>query len=404
MLAGSRVFVLVLFTILGLSFIAETAVLISEFADAGWFMFLTHDSHLFLFFPTFGIVALAAFSTPAAAFVDMYWRHVALGRLRFTIGFLALAALSWFLAVSLSESPLKAMWHVAPGVLLADKSEPQGCGGPEMPCERLALLEAAANVSTVSHARMGLAVFERECPFAPLLEAEPATERKRFCFASTPLTDKPHLSGDAECCKAQERLQKSIIDLHEPEAQRSLTGKVHDAVLPLKVFFLLMLFVMSILLAVRHDGVTRHYPEHIARIELGVLVGAIAMVFFPLMSQAFAETANVLYGVNQRAGFKPIVPYMSFAFGAWALLLLLFFYHRHNQQMEVASKLAGVAASAIAVVKYDLLVALVVRFLGSGADAASIAVLILLALVSVMVLLSRSAVRLLSEMEGTLQR
>jgi hypothetical protein len=146
--------------------------------------------------------------------------------------------------------------------------------------------------------------------------------------------------------------------------------------------------VISVLLAVRHDGVMRHYPDHIGRIEVGVLVGAIVMIFFPLMSQAFVQTTDALYGVRQDAGFKPIVNLMSFAFGAWALLIALFFFRRHNPEVELAVKLAGVVASTVAVIKFDLIVDLFVRYLGSGADEVSVGFLIVLAVVAVLALLS----------------
>jgi surface polysaccharide O-acyltransferase-like enzyme len=113
------------------------------------------------------------------------------------------------------------------------------------------------------------------------------------------------------------------------------------------------------------------------------------MLFFPLMSQGFVQTANALYGLRQETGFRPIVPFMSFMFGAWALLLLLFFFRRHDTELELAAKLAGVAASTIAVVKYDLIVAVAVRYLGSGAGETSVALLIGLSVFAVIILLSR---------------
>ena len=140
-----------------------------------------------------------------------------------------------------------------------------------------------------------------------------------------------------------------------------------------------------------------YYPKDIGRIDVGVVVGAVAMIFFPLMSQAFVETADALYGTLQNEGFKPIVPFMSFAFGAWALLLLMFFYRRHDREVEFAGKIAGLLASAIAVVKYDLIVALVSRFLGSGAGTASIVLLAFLSLIGVVVLLSPIARRVIAD-------
>ncbi len=393
--AGARALVFLVYSALGLSFVGETALLAWEFRDADWLALATHDSHLFLFFPTLGLVALAAFYLPSCAFVDMYWRHVRLGKMRFLIGLLVLAAASYVIGTSLAESRYRSVWDIAPATLAKDKSEPAGCGGAAKPCERIALLEGIANVAAVSHQRLGLKDFVRSCEPEPLIEGESSAERKRFCFASTPLSAQPRLSTDSECCRSQQRFQEAITSLYQNPEQRSKTGLVHVWLLPTKVFFLLVLLAISFLLAIRHDGVTRHYPDLISRIEVGVLVGAVAMIFFPLMSQAFVQTSDALYGVRQETGFKPIVTFMSFCFGAWALLLVLFFFRRHNPEVELAVKLAGVVASTIAVVKYDLIVALFVRFLGSGAGEVSVALLGGLAILAVVVLLSPLARRTL---------
>jgi hypothetical protein len=163
---------------------------------------------------------------------------------------------------------------------------------------------------------------------------------------------------------------------------------VHTWLLPLKVFFLLTLLAVGFLLALRYEDINRYYPQFMRRIEVGVIVGAIAMVFFPLMSQAFVQTANALYGSAQGAGFKPLVPVMSFVFGGWALLLLLFFYRRHDREVEIAGKFAGAIASAVAVVKYGLIVDITVRFLGSGAGAISIGALAILSSLLILVIWS----------------
>ena len=93
-----------------------------------------------------------------------------------------------------------------------------------------------------------------------------------------------------------------------------------------------------------------------------MLVGAAAMIFFPLMSQGYVQSADALFGVQQKGGFRSIVTLMSFLFGAWAMLLLLFSFRQHDQDLELAAKLAGVAASTIAVFKYDILVSIIVRY------------------------------------------
>jgi hypothetical protein len=391
---ATRAFVFALYGVLGLAFVAETAVLAWEFSDHGWFSFLTQDSHLFLFFPTFGIVALAAFYVPSCAFVDLYWRHVRLGQARFLLALLALAIAAALVAEGIDASPARSVWEIAPQTLVSDRSEPAGCDGAQgRPCERIALLQGIENVREVSRSRLGLKDFVRSCELEPLIENAALGERKRFCFASTPLAPAPRLATDAECCRAQQRYAQTIMQLHGPAANRSVTALVHGWVLPLKVFFLFVLLAISALLALRHRKVECMYPRLLARIELGVLVGALAMVFFPLMSQAFVQSTDLLYGTAQSSGFKPIVPIMSFAFGAWALLLLLFFHSRRDRQVELVTKLAGVIASAVAVIKYDLIVAVIVRTMGSGAGPLAVAVLVGGAVAAVMLLVSPWALR-----------
>ncbi len=266
MLFGARFFVFVLYLLLGISFIAETALLFWEFGPADALVLATHDSHLFLFFPTLGLVALAAFYRPSCAFVDMYWRHVRFGKLRFVVGFTITMIVAYVAGMHLAASPYRSVWDLNPMALAADSSEPVGCGSATKPCQRIGILEGVQNVAKVSHQRLGLKEFVRSCEVETLLENDAATERKRFCFASTPLTSTPRLTTDAECCRAQLSYQQAISDLYRKSHARSLTGVVHAALLPAKVLFMLVLLVISILLAARHAGVThslsRPNPAH----------------------------------------------------------------------------------------------------------------------------------------------
>lgn len=387
---GARAFVFIIYLVLGVSFIAETAVLFWEFGHEHALTFASFDSHLFLFFPTLGLVALAAFYLPSCAFVDLYARHVSLGKLRFIIGLITLGVAAWFVGTGLASNTHRSVWDLTPETLAADRSEPAGCGTSGengQPCARIALLEGVTNLTTVSRQRLGVREFYRSCQPEPLIESGPASQQRRFCFASTPLSATPWLSSDAECCEAQQRFQAAIDTRYTVPGQQSVTSKVHNILLPSKVFFLFVLLAIGILLTVRHDGVLRHYPQKVGRIEAGVLIGAAAMLFFPLMSQGYVQSADALFGVQQKGGFRSIVTLMSFLFGAWALLLLFFFFRRRDQNLELAVKLAGVVASSIAVLKYDLLVSIVVRLLGSGASETSVIILSALTIVAVIALL-----------------
>lgn len=390
---GPRLFVAVVYLAVALSFLAVTGTLIWEFWDTEWFTLATHDSHLFIFFPTLGLVALTAFYVPSCVFVDLYWRHVRFGRLRIIAGFAVLVGASLVIANVLGANPYRPVWEISPQILAQDQAEPKGCGSAAQPCERAALLDAIQSLQAVSNSRLGVKEFIVNCQPEPLIETLPSAEPRRFCFAASQLTSSPRLSSSSECCRAQRHFEDAIVGLLGEPSRRSITGAVHTWLLPLKVFFLLTLLVVGLLLALRYEAINRHYPEFMRRIEVGVIVGAVAMVFFPLMSQAFVQTASALYGSAQGAGFKPLVPVMSFFFGGWALLLLLFFYRRHDREVEMAGKFAGAIASAVAVVKYGLIVDIAVRFLGSGAGPISIGALVIVSILLILVIWSPFAQR-----------
>jgi len=391
---SARAFVFIVFLLLGLSFISVTALLFWEFGLEKGLTFATFDSHLFLFFPTLGLVALAAFYLPSCAFVDMYWHHITFGVVRFLVGLAVIAGVAWQIGTGLASNPHRSVWDLTPTTLDADQSEPAGCGkagGP--PCERIKLLSGINDLRDVSERRLGVRDFYRSCQVEPLIENTDKVEPKRFCFASTPLSEAPYLSTDAECCTAQKRYQLAIDNLYADPVQQSITGRVHKLLMPSKVFFLFVLLAISVLLTARHYGVRKLYPQQLWRIEICVLVGAVTMIFFPLMSQAYVQSADALFGVQQKGGFRSIVTLMSVLFGGWAMLLLLFSFRQRDHDLEIAAKLGGVAVTTIAAVKYDLLVSILQRYLGAGAGVLSMAMLIALAVIAVAVLLSPIARR-----------
>ncbi len=387
---GVRLFVLAVFLALGLTFAVPTAVLVWEFQGAGWLTLATFYSHLFIFFPTFGVVTLCAFYLPACAFMDMYWQQVSYGRLRFSIGLVVVAGVSVWFATWLSSGRERSMFEIAPQVLIADKGAPAGCGGARS-CRRLPVLDAANNVRAVSQQRMGLSDLARSCSADPLVEQAPASlQRKRFCFSSTPLGAGAQLATDAECCRAQREFVDAVAAMTLPPEQRSLTGRVHHGVLAGKIFFMLVLLTISILLAVRRRALEKHYAAYLPGIERGILVGAAAMVIYPVMSHAFLQSAALLYGSAVDTGYRATAPFFTFAFGAWALLLVFFFYRRRDKDMQALGRLGSVAAGCVAVFKYELIIDVFVRFAGSGATPATLMALTVAAIFAVVALFVRT--------------
>jgi hypothetical protein len=375
MLVGVRVFIAVLYTLIGLSFLATTGVLMSEFRDHGWLTLATFYSHLFLFFPLFGVLALIAFFTPSCVFLDMYWRHVKYGRIRFTLGLLVIALASWFLAQGLINSRERSIWEVRPEVLERDRVSLANCATATGSCSRLAAIDALDNVRKVSQSRIGLSDLAPNCDRDPLISSPLNPEVKRFCFASTPIAGAARLSLDNECCRAQRNLVSAVSAMAGDFDQRSVTAKVHMYTLPLKVFFLLTLLVISVMLAFRRRNLEQHYAQYIFPIERGVLIGAVAMLFYPIMSHAFLQSAALLYGAGEGSSYRTPAPFISFAFGSWALLLLFFFYRRRDKEVEAIGRMGGVIASAVAVLKYDLIIDYFIRVAGSGAGITNIVLL-----------------------------
>ena len=95
---GSRIVINLLFSLLGLAFVAETAVMIWEFRAPLALPMLAFDSQNFLFFPTLGLIGLLAFRRLAIVLLDAYWRHVAGGKLILLVSIVFIGAIAGWLA------------------------------------------------------------------------------------------------------------------------------------------------------------------------------------------------------------------------------------------------------------------------------------------------------------------
>lgn len=392
---GVRTFIGCVFTAVGLSFLATTAVLIWEFWHADWLTLASFYSHLFLFFPTFGIVALLAFYTPACVFTDMYLRYIPYGVHRFSIGLIVVIGVSILGANAMTGANERSIFEIEPNLLRSDRGDPDGCSANGT-CARLPVMEAVQNVRRVSQGRIGLSDLARNCKPDTLKDPVTAfSPAKRYCFVSTPLphdismlTDAQRVS-DAVCCAAQQAFTAAVGDLHAQPGGRSLTAKVHTSLLPFKIFFALVLFIISIMLAVRRVRMEKYYSQYMTGIERGVLIGAVAMVVYPVMSHAFLQSAALLYfGGGPTGGYRAVAPFFSFMLGAWGLLLLFFFYGRQNERMQNLARMGGMIGSAVAVVKYEQIIDVFVRGFGSGADVLNIVMLCVAAFAAVLLIIT----------------
>ena len=365
-----------LFILMGLSFVATTAVMYSEFRDHDWFTIAAFHSHLFIFFPTFGILALCAFYIPACALLDLYWnnpKEVSHGRLRFTFWTVVLVVLATGIARALVGGDLPAIWWLKPETLAADRGEPANCmsnkSTSQTQCLRYPVMDSMAEVRRVSRERNGLSPFVRECKPDPLMETPPELLQKRYCFVS-----KTKMTA-GECCQAQTRFSVALSQMYGNEKVHSVTGIVHTVLLPLKVFFLLMVLAIGILLALWRRTIDRLYHPYTTRIERGILIGAFAMLLWPISNHGFLQSSSLLYGRYGEGFYATLSPIMSALFICWTLLLVLFFFRREQRDIEAAGKIGGGIASLVFALKYQEIIDYATRFLGSGADPIELAVL-----------------------------
>ncbi len=354
---GPRIFVTVVFAVLAAAFVASTGVFIYEFREQDWPALLLLHSHLFLFFPTLGIVALVAFHLPATVFTHMYWTHIPRGGLRFTLGGIAVVAGTAWFSLGLLNSGPRELWEVTPAALTRDRAEPASCGDGRGACKRVSLLDGMTSLRAAAESRFGVSKFARVCRPDPLLEVPDEFTRERFCFATG-----GKLGADA-CCQAQARYGTAIDTLWSDPANRSLTDRFDLIALPLKTFFVIVVVVIGVLLAIWRKLLEARYAPIAPAIERALLIGAAAMLPWPFMDYAHAQAMQTLAG-RWTAGLQPR---LSLVIAPWALLLLIFFLARMGRKIERLGQLAGAGASVIAVLRYEQLNDAAVRTLGAGA-------------------------------------
>ena len=409
MYLGSRLFVAIIFILLGLSFWAVPIQLYLEFGHNAnlwtlatktpaldsvamtlathdkqtWFLLLTHYSDLFLFFPIFGTIALVAFFTPASVLVDMYWNtakvapkhRISLSPLRFTVGFVVIILLSFGAAHYMLGGTERTLWQLKPSVLQADQGV--GCTGTEN-CQRVAFLDALSNLRMASRERITLYDLNRTCSRDWFIEPSRQERPARFCPTTTNIKrGASQIEGrwvtDFACCRSQKLFDAAVKKKFDNPRNRSATNDLQIKLWPAHIFFLLTLLVISGLLAFRRKRIEETYPAYSRTIDRGVMIGGIAMVFLPLMHNSFLLTTKLLHGDGGGVSSLHRQPEtFSVAFGLWALLIILSFLHPANKQAEPTGRILGVIASIIFALKANTVTDYTIYLFGAGAGAASL--------------------------------
>lgn len=349
---GARIFVGVVFAILGAAFLGSSWLLFNEFRQGDWLTMVVAHSNLFFFFPILGILALVAFSLPATIFTHLYFNHIKLGKVRFLFGFLVVALATWAVDRYLDKSP-RALWELSPAAIASDRGEPGDCSKGQC---RAAIGDVLASLRDGAQQRIGLSKFARGCGVDEYLEEREEMKLLRYCFPARTMLD------GRTCCTVQKKFSAVVDGLQADPRNRSQAALYDRIFMPLKIFFVLVVIVIGCLLAVWRDEVDKHYLRYVPAMERGIIIGAFAMLLWPAMDYGYQTTTNVLYGhIASGPQFR-----LSLVIAPWVLLLLFYFLRRLGKQGETIGQISGVIAAAVAVLRYEELNDWATKLLGVG--------------------------------------
>jgi hypothetical protein len=381
-MTGARIFVTCIFVCLGLIFLASSAIFVHEFSNASLQPLMMMHSHLFVFFSTLGLLALAAFRLPATVLTHFYWNHLKYGPLRYLLGLIAVIAGTAYFSYGLLTQPERSIWELSPSIHLADRNDPPNCGTPgasgtqAVICRRANALAAVDQLRSAATQRIGLSDFARICKPDPLMEIPETFIKERYCF---PALGK--LAG-ANCCDTQKRFSQAIDSQWTKPDSRSMSSNFDLIALPAKTFFVIVLLVIGVLLVIWRRTLDHTYPSLAPAIERSLFIGAIAMLLWPAMDYAYLTAMQTLTG---RWSDQPELR-LSLVIAPWALLILMYFLARMSRKIERMGQLVGAAASIVAVLRYEQLNDWAVRIVGIGAPIWSVAVLAVASLIGYAIL------------------
>ncbi|MEO1965795.1 hypothetical protein [Hyphomonas sp.] len=360
---ASRIAVTLLFTLLYLAFLTETGALLAEFGPSGLSLRLASlDSQNFIFFPVAGLLALVAFWQPAVLLVDAMWRgQLKYGRI--VLGGSLLVALigAWLISDAFESSGARSVFEISPRALAADQGVPGTDGAPPL----APVKEVLARMRILSGVDRGLGEYQAQCD-QEWLRYSVAADAALLCF---PAGERMSIR---DCCtaKADFRQRLNMLAAKTP----STTGAVHAWVMPVKVFFLLLLLGIGILLVQYRKGLERLHGATPSGISFGLALGGSVMLIWPLLNAAYLQTMALLTGAGSASAYTIVAPLVALGFGVWTLLLVFFHLRSYPSQIEYAAKIGGFVVAAVGVFRYEEITNYLARTLGIGGGLVAIIV------------------------------
>ncbi|MCG8441770.1 MAG: hypothetical protein MI723_08175, partial [Caulobacterales bacterium] len=349
-----------------------------------------------------GIAALFAFWRPTTVAVDAFARGVvAYGRFILPLGIAGCAAAAWFLAALLGGGDNRSFYEIAPDVLASDTAEAGVAGAPvagpdgetrrswQVP-PRAAVHEALSEVRWRS-SKAGLNYFADTCRTEEQLFIQ-EQEVVKYCF----------VSGEyltiGQCCEVKKRFRTAVNALHAQG--ESLTAQVHRVVMPVKIFFLLVLVGVGVMLVNRRETIQAEYADEVDRFTFSLALGGLLMLHWPLMNSAYTLSYDIVFGDESGGAYRTNADLYTIAFAVWALMLVFYQLRSYPTQFETAAKMGGLVGAAVGVLSYESIIEYLNRELGIGASVQSLTVWGVGVALLVVVFVSRRGQRFVSERLG----
>ncbi len=217
-MAGARIFVAIVFVLLGASFIASSALLIYEFQQHG----LVRPARG----PQLPVLLLPGARHPGIGCVLSSVRHLH-GPL---LAPPALRQAALLLRHGRSRGGSHRLCQVSRQASALDLGgnawlRLQADRGDQA-SRRVPILAAMADVREKSQSRIGLSSFARPCTPDPLLEVPDEMAKERYCFPA-----QARLNGTA-CCAVQAKFTEAVGRLHASPATRSLSAQIDASAVP----------------------------------------------------------------------------------------------------------------------------------------------------------------------------
>ena len=360
---AARIFVTVLFAALYAAFVGETAVLAYEYADTGLTLRLASlDAQNFIFFPIAGLLAVFGFWRPTVILVDGLGRSaVRGGRAVLAITAIGLGVATWGFAALLADGTARSVYEVSPAALASDVAAPvEG-----VDANRQTIANTLTSLKILALGPEGLSPYKARCD-REWLQFSPAAQEEKFCVPAGEVLDV------ATCCRVKTAFRSHINTLAESDP--SLLAQIHRWVLPVKVFFLMLLFMVGVLLVRYRKSLSAAYGERLHDMSFGMAIGGLVMLCWPLLNAAYLETSTLLTGDGNAGAYAVMAPLIALGFGIWAMLLIFFHLRSYPSQVEYAARIGGFIAAAIGVLRYEEITGFLISNLGIGGGVVAIVV------------------------------